>query len=204
MELRRSLTLFFLALTMMMVGCAETHKVMSFNNYSQGTEPKVFPAPPDEPRYRYAGELIGEENFQPDSMVNRSSATRFFEWLVGISGYGDDPIVLQRPQSGMVDAEGRIYVTDISRGAVYVFDKLAGQLDVWERSGKNERFVAPIGIAQGLQGEILVADAELHSVFRLNSSGEPVGEFGRDVLMRPTGLAFDVKRGLVYVADTHG
>jgi len=187
----------------MVAGCAETHKVMSLSSPGMDVEQKVWPALPDEPRYRYVGELTGEENFKPDSLVDRSAATKFFEWLVGLAGYSDTPVVLQRPQSGMIDDEGRIYVTDISRGAIYVFDKPAGQLEVWESSSKNERFVAPIGIARGAQGEVLVADAELHAVFRLDSKGNPLGEFGREVLVRPTGLTFDSQRGLVYVADTH-
>jgi len=203
LNLSRLLASALLALAMMLAGCAETHKVLTLNSQSQSAERKVWPAIPDEPRYRYVGELTGEENFKPIDIVDRSTATKFFEWLVGLSGFIDAPIVLQRPQSGMVDHEGRIYVTDISRGAVYVFDKPAGQLEVWENSGKDERFVAPIGIAQGVQGEVLVADAELHAVFRLDSKGNPLGELGREVLMRPTGLAFDSQRELIYVADTH-
>jgi len=188
---------------MIMAGCAETHLVLNLTAPGQGAESKVWPAPPDVPRYRYVGELTGEDNFRPDNWANRSTATKLIDWLVGLTGYSDKPVVLQRPQSGMVDTAGRIYVTDMSRGAVYVFDKPAGQLEVWEMSGESERLVAPIGIAPGMQGEILVADAELHSVFRLNNQGEPVGEFGRDVLKRPTGLVRDAQHGVIYVADTH-
>lgn len=187
---------------MMMSGCAQTHLVMDVAAPTQGSEPRVWPAPPDEPRYRYVGELTGEDNFRPDNWANRSNATKLFEWLVGLTGYIEDPVVLQRPQSGVVDSEGRIYVTDISRGAVFVFDKIAGQLEVWERSGEFEKFVAPIGIALGTRGELLVVDAELHSVIRLDNRGEPLGEFGRDQLQRPTGIARDGQRGVVYVADT--
>lgn len=203
MNLRRISTLILLALSMSLAGCAETHLVMNLSASGQDAEPKIWPAPPDEPRYRYAGELTGEDNFRPDNWASRSTASKLFEWLVGLTGFRDEPVVLQRPQSGMVDAEGRIYVTDISRGAVYVFDKIAGELKVWEMSGDRERFVAPIGIAPGMPGEVLVADAELHSVFRLNAEGKSVGEFGRDVLKRPTGLARDAQRGRIYVADTH-
>jgi len=111
--------------------------------------------------------------------------------------------VLQRPQSGTVDAEGRIYVTDIGRAAVFVFDKPAGRLDVWDTASGTTRFASPIGIALGTRDEILVADAELHSVFRLDKHGKPVGDFGHDILKRPTGLARDAQRGRVYVADTY-
>jgi DNA-binding beta-propeller fold protein YncE len=48
-----------------------------------------------------------------------------------------------------------------------------------------------------------VADAELKGVFRLDRNGNLLGEFGRDILERPTGIARDAQRGSVYVVDTH-
>lgn len=191
------------ALTMMISGCAETRMVMGYTNITLEAEPKLWPAPPDEPRYRYVGELTGENNFSPENWANRSTASKVFDWLVGLTGKNSTPVVLQRPQTGMVDASGRVYVTDIGRGGVYVFDNVAGRLEVWDKSGEDERFVAPIGIAQGKNGEILVADAELHTVIRLDQNGVPVGEFGKSELKRPTGLARDAANGLIFVADTY-
>lgn len=199
----RLLPIFVLGISMFLVGCAETHLTMSISDANPGTTPKVWPSPPEEPRYRYIGELTGEANFRPDNWANRSAATKLFDWLVGLTGINPTPVVLQRPQSGTVDAEGRVYVTDISRGAVYVFDKPAGKLEVWEMARGNLRFKAPIGIALATQGDILVADAELHGVFRLDKNGNPVNEFGQDILKRPTGLARDAKRGIIYISDTY-
>jgi len=202
MNSTRSLHIALLGLTLHMAGCAETHMVMNLTDPSQSVAPIVWPAPPDEPRYRYVGELTGEDNFRPDNWANPGNASKLFDWLVGLTGSNSQPVVLQRPQSGMVDAEGRIYVTDISRGAVFVFDKPAGQLEVWEAARGGARFVSPIGITQGARDEILVADADLRSVFRLDRKGKLVGEFGHDILERPTGLARDAQLGRVYVADT--
>lgn len=190
-------------LSLLTTGCAEAPMVMSFSNVLSETTPKVWPAPPETARYRYVGELTGEENFRPDNLAKRSTATKLFDWLVGLTGTNTSPVVLQRPQSGTVDAEGRIYVTDISRGAVYVFDKPAGKLEVWGLARANTRFKAPIGIALGGQADILVADAELHSVVRLDQHGNPIGEFGGNALKRPTGLARDAQQGIVYVSDTY-
>jgi len=202
MNLIRSLPIAMLGLTLFMAGCAETHLVMNLSESSPDYTAKVWPAPPDVPRYRYVGELTGEDNFRPDNWANTSNTTKIFNWLVGLTGFNSQPVVLQRPQSGMVDAEGRIYVTDIGRGAVFVFDKPAGKLEVWDSAQGNSRFMSPVGIAQGARDEILVADAELRSVFRLDKKGNPLGEFGHDILERPTGLARDAQRGRVYVADT--
>lgn len=202
MNARQLPRIIILGLALLVAGCANTPKVFSLTDATQGN-PKVWPSPPDKPRYRYVGELIGDENFHSESEKARSAAVKVFEWLAGLVGNWDDQVVLQRPQSGMVDAEGSIYVTDVSRHAVYVFNKLAGKLEIWDMARENTNFLSPIGIAQGAQGEILVADADLQGVFRLDRTGKPIGEFGQDVLKRPTGLARDAQRGLVYVADTY-
>lgn len=202
MNSTRTLVIALLGLAAILTGCAETHLVMNLADTGQGAAPKVWPAPPDEPRYRYVGELTGEDNFRPDNWANKSNATKILDWLIGLASVDSQPAVLQRPQGGMVDSEGRIYVTDLGRGAVFVFDKPAGKLEIWETARGGARFSSPIGIVQGARNEILVADSELRSVFRLDKQGNLLGEFGHDILERPTGLARDAKRGRVYVADT--
>jgi len=191
-----------LCLTLVIAGCAEAPKVFQYDNPHQAAA-KVWPAAPETPRYGYVGELTGENNFRSETLESRSSAKKLFEWITGLTGKNPDPVVLRRPQCGAVDAEGSVFVTDISRAAVYVFDKPAGRLELWDWARADTHFIAPIGIALGEHGEIFVADAELHSVFRLDRKGKPLGEFGKDVLKRPTGLARDPQRGRIYVADTH-
>ena len=204
MNSKRSLPFALLGLTLFLAGCADNHLVMNLADTGQGAAPTVWPAPPEQPRYRYVGELTGEDNFRPDNWANRSTASKILDWVVGLASFNSEPVVLQRPQSGTVDAEGRIFVTDIGRGAVFVFDKPAGKLEVWNMANGRAQFSAPIGIALGTRDEILVADAELHSVFRLDKqNGTPLGEFGHDILKRPTGLARDAERGRIYVADTY-
>lgn len=202
MSLKHKLLL-MLSTCVFIAGCAETPKVMQITGLTSGMPDKVWPAPPDEPRYKYVGELTGEANFRPVNSASRDVMTKLFDWLTGLTDAPSIPIVLQRPQSGAVDAEGRVYVTDISKGAVYVFDKPAGKLEVWEMARGNSHFKSPVGIVVEEQGDILVADAELHGVFRLDKRGNPVSVFGEDILKRPTGLARDVQRGFIYVADTY-
>jgi DNA-binding beta-propeller fold protein YncE len=112
-------------------------------------------------------------------------------------------VVLQRPQAGTVDHAGRIYVTDVSRQAVFVFDPNAGALMVWDKAEGLANFIAPVGIAIGPGEQVLVADAELGIVARLDANGNPGASLGRGVLKRPTGLAYDPDSGHVFVADTY-
>lgn len=161
----------------------------------------------DPPRYAYAGELLGEQNFRPPK---KSSATfgQYFvgalQWLVGLYDSGRTPVILQRPQAGVVDNEGkRILVTDTSRKAVFVFDQLKGRLDIWENATARDPFTAPSGVALGMAGDAYVADAELGYVTRLNNNGESLGVLGKGVLKRPAGLAFDAITQQLYVTDVH-
>jgi DNA-binding beta-propeller fold protein YncE len=111
--------------------------------------------------------------------------------------------VLQRPVTGASDEHGRIYVTDASRQAVFVFDEKGGELLVWDKAQGLTSFVSPVGIAPGPDGQVFVADAELGFVARLDRAGNPVGQIGKGILKRPAGVARDPAQRLIYVADTY-
>ena len=186
-------------------GCAQTRSTLRYEAaaITPGAPQVVWPPAPEIPRYRYVGELTGEDNIHRDGGGIAQVGVKALKWLAGMLSEKSPAVILQRPQAGATDNNGRIYVTDVSRQAVYVFDEKEGSLQVWEMAAENIRFEIPIGIAVGANGEILVADASLGQVFRLNSTGVPVGSFGKGLLKHPTGLARDAVRGRVYVADTH-
>ena len=203
-------TLLFAAV---LTGCASP-SIRGHLNYDLRAEKDrsdlVWPQPPDKPRYRYVGELVGEPNFvrfeQRD--VTLGSA---MSWLIGLFDEAE-PLVLQRPQHGLVSDNGRIYVVDAGRSAVLVFDpnppadgktnKEGGQLIVWNGQEGKVGFRAPMAVAEVWDGDLAVSDAGAGAVLRINRNGEMVSYFGEDQLKRPTGLAFDRRRGLLYVADT--
>lgn len=162
---------------------------------------QVWPEPPEVPRYRYAGQLIGEQNFGPSQRTRPSVGKRLLRWITGQAGKPSVSRELVRPQSGVVDGTGRIYVTDVGRPGVYVFDEVEGKLQIWERADRDSAFVSPIGIAVDTQGDVLVADSGLGRIVRLDRQGKPIGSFGHGVVSRPTGLAFNAEAGLLYVAD---
>ena len=192
----------------LMTGCATSteHGVLNFGINAASPEAKRLTWPPtvdnEIPRFVFAGELTGEENFRvPQEKKTGTSA--FLHWLAGLFDMEEKPVVLQRPSSGVVGEDGRIFVTDPSRQAVFVFDPQEGRLIVWEGATATARFVAPAGIALGMSGDVYVADSELGVVVRLNRKGESVGVIGNGELRRPVGLAFDAAMQRLYVADTH-
>lgn len=153
------------------------------------------------PRYFYAGEITGENNFvRPES--ERETAkhliARFFDIIIGAA----PPLLLDRPQAGAVDEAGRILVTDMGHAAVFVFDEQAGKLSVWGKAAGTTDFIAPVGIAVGPAGQVFVADAELGLVARLDRDGNTLAPLGKGQLLRPTGLAYEPHSQRLFVADT--
>ncbi len=192
--------LLLLLLALLVSGCADTRKIMRF---SGGEQVRVWPSAPEPARYRFVGELTGEGNFEALEKDSAASRVRdFFSAIVGLGSKASFQKVLQRPQSGVVDAAGRILVTDASRLAIFVFDQTAGTLSVWDQASKSTNFASPVGIAVAANGDILVADSELARVFRLSPEGKPLAVIGLGDLARPTGLAIDTSSGRIYVADT--
>jgi DNA-binding beta-propeller fold protein YncE len=190
----------------MMAGCATKLGTFNFGiPPSLEVNRPMWPSPKngEVPRYMYAGQLTGEGNFREPEMEPYTKARSFANWLLGLFDT-EAPVVLQRPQSGVVDDSGRIYVTDISRQAVYVFDPHENRLDVWEQIGNRVHFVSPTGIALGENGDIFVADSDLGIVVRLNRKGESLGAIGQGELRRPVGVAYDAITHLLYVVDTYG
>lgn len=202
--LRFASLLAVILLALLAAGCAETRYAMGYTTV-EGEH--IWPPAPDVPRYRYVGELTGEDNFHALEQGGAGEAIKGF--LKALVGLGDDPEnrkMLYRPQAGAVGADGRIYVTDGGRQAVFMFDEAAGKLAVWDVAGKAEdddiMFVSPVGIAVAQNGDVLVADSEQQQVFRLDSQGVPRSRFGFGDMDRPTGLAVDPVTGRIFVADT--
>lgn len=194
-------------IALLLAGCAtspEEKPVFSLMaDASKETRGQMWPPEADGeiPRYVYAGELRGESNFvkpKHEGAEVKNMILRFFDVVIG----EEPPLQLDRPQSGTVDANGRILVTDIGRSSVFVFDVNRGQLVVWELAEGLTRFIAPVGIASGPDGQTFVADAELDLVARLAHDGNPMAPIGKGHLSRPNGVAYEASSRRLFVADT--
>lgn len=195
---KRGSGLLLLSVVLLLGGCSAG---TSYLVYEDNKARVVWPEAPEVPRYRYVGQLTGDENIVTEG---RGFMSKVYSVLTGLTRSDDERVVLQRPQSGVVDeARRRIYVTDVSRQGVFVFDERNGTLDVWSEVGKHMSFASPVGIALEENGNLLVADADLALVVRLSPEGKSLGSFGDGHLKRPTGIARDPLSGRIYVADTH-
>lgn len=187
-------------------GCATVEKPRATLKYGmeESAEGKIihFPPPPEVPRYAYGGQLVGEINLVYEKKPEESLGTTLFRWLAGIDEAPPQPLELFRPQGLAVDAQGRVFVSDVARGGVLVFDPLLGEVRLMTRSSGFQTFQTPVGVAIGEAGEVLITDADVGIVARLDALGEPKAPIGRGVLKRPTGVAYDAKQKRIIVSDT--
>lgn len=200
MVVTRILAVCLLVLTLS--GCVsekEVFRIAAFPEQSDGALP-VWPESDEVPRYVYVGDLTGESNFAGEGP--ESDAQGLIAWLVGLGRVVREPVVLRRPQGVAEGVDGRVWVSDVSRQAVFLFDPKAGELQVFSKVDGHRQFVAPVGLAPLPDGGVMVADAELGVVVELSPDGEPRRVIGEGLLERPTGLAFDAARSMLYVADT--
>jgi DNA-binding beta-propeller fold protein YncE len=198
---RRYLFLFICIAALLLSGCAAPQKAFQYVGEEEGL---IWPQQPDVPRYQYVGQLAGEHNFvAAGSSKFKDKMIKALKWMVGLFSSKRQVVVLQRPQGGMVGDDGRIYVTDVGRPGIYVFDKELGKFHHWKWADKDGGFLSPIAVAQATNGEILVTDSELGIVVRLDKEGEPLGSIGKGILKRPTGIAVDPTSGFMFVADAH-
>jgi len=192
-----------LAVAGMLQACASAPDVMQY--FPDGEAPGkgvVWPAAPATARLEYAGLLIGDRNFTRVEGAKEGAGVRFLRWVAGLGDGRPAVRELIRPQSGVVDNSGRILITDAGLQAVVVFDEVNARLSIWTEAGSGSTFKSPVGIGTRMNGEILVADAELAKITILAADGTPIQEFGNDILQRPTGLAVDPVTGYTYVSDT--
>jgi DNA-binding beta-propeller fold protein YncE len=183
--------------------CSSAPRIMHYEPDSTLVDRRVsWPADPAEARLEYVGQLLGESNFSAMEGGADGAGMRLLRWIAGLGQNRAVVRQLMRPQSGVVDDSGRIFVTDAGIPGVMVFNEHTAELTIWRDAAENQPFVSPIGIAIANDGSFLIADSALGFVARLSADGEPLERIGADVLVRPTGVAANFANGQILVADT--
>lgn len=153
----------------------------------------VWPKAPEQPRIRFVMAVEKPEDLQ----IRPGMWRRFFDYLSGRS-----TVAMVTPYGVESDSGGRLYVVDTYLKAVHVFDPAENSHYLFP--ARDNVFVSPIDIAVDPAGRTLfVSDSKLAVVKIFSNGGRKlVGEIGRGVLERPTGIAIHPGNDELLVVDT--
>ncbi|MDP1861373.1 MAG: SMP-30/gluconolactonase/LRE family protein [Gemmatimonadaceae bacterium] len=151
----------------------------------------VWPQPPERPRIRYLTAIATPSDIGSRPPIWRRVVAVFT---------GAPPPRVRQPYGVAIDAAGRLYVADRAARGVHVFHEAQRTYAFRDRAGRA-RFAAPVGVAVHPDGGSFITDGGTGALYHLDVSGREVWRRER-VGQRPTGVALDPARGLLYVVDT--
>jgi len=153
----------------------------------------VWPQPPDKPRIRFINVVSRPEDLQ----IKSTGFRRFSDYFTGKTD-----MAMVAPYGVATDSAGRLYVVDTALKTVHVFDVSA--VEYYTFSTKDSSFASPIDITiDDKKGYIYVSDSGEKTVKIFKDRGRAfVGEIGKGVFDRPTGVAVNEKTSELLVVDT--
>jgi sugar lactone lactonase YvrE len=161
----------------------------------QGQEVRpVWPPPPDTARVEY----LQAFSIPEDLGIRHKWMMRVLRHIA----YGKRHRAMARPYDVAVNDSGTIAVADPDGRSLHLFDEARSRYRrVMEADG--EALVSPVGVVADDKGRFYVSDSVRGTVFRFSPDGTWETTIGAGESMeRPTGLAFDAERGLLWVVDT--
>ena len=155
-----------------------------------------WPPPPDRARVRF------EKSFAVprDLGIRKNWFRRVVSFVAGTSAFEE----MARPHGVASAADGLYAVADPDGPVLHLFDVREARYVRVTVAGKVP-FLAPVGAAIDAAGTVYVSDAVRRTVYRIDRQGKCLGTLGGpEEFERPTGLAYDAGRGLLFVVDTTG
>lgn len=153
-------------------------------------KPVVWPSAPEKARIRFV------TAFRHTIDLDTSGWARFKR---GLFGGSNDPALAQPMGLAISDDGRRLYITDYGQSAVFVANFSAKTL---KRFAPDEPMGRAFAIALDAEENVYVTDSSGKEVVVYSRRGEKLRTIGKGDFERPTGIALDRKRGLLYVADS--
>jgi len=151
-----------------------------------------WPPPPGPARIQWVGEIYGPQ----DVGITKGFWGKLIQRLVG---EGDDEI--RKPYGIYADRSDRLFVADSAAAVVHLFDRREKRY-LAIGTGKDRVFRTPIGLTGDGDDTLFIADAAAAIVFRYRIGKKVLEPFLSGKVTRPTGIAYDPVRRLLYVTDT--
>ncbi len=198
----RSTLIFAAALAWVLVvgGCASEPGVI----FPPLADAPKWPAPPDQPRVVYVGELHTDQDLKPGVNAFEALGAAIFGKKDAYSMLSPLAVCTDRASGG-----DRLFVADSNAQLVHVFDFKTRQYARWTPGKNQQPFAQPVSITWDAVGQrLLVSDSVAAAVLMFDASGNYLGHLGGDAadkaLQRPVGIVVDTgaaHRGRVLVAD---
>jgi len=155
----------------------------------------VWPAPPEQPRIRYIGELRSLENLADKGQKSLRDI------LMGEEE--EDRISLIKPYGVNSDSKGRVYVADTGFAGLIVYDLKKNNVSFWGVTGWGT-LNKPVGVTSDLKGNVYVSDVKSKRIVVFDYDGNYINAYGgKDFLTNPAGLVFNDTTQQLYVVDSH-
>jgi DNA-binding beta-propeller fold protein YncE len=153
----------------------------------------VWPPSPQQPRIRF----IGTVSEPPDLRITDSVFKKIWAYIIA-----QPASTLVAPYGVQTDAAGRLYVVDTYLRTVHAFDVPSNEY--YRFAARKAAFTSPVDIAiDDRNGTIYVSDSQDGCIKIFQDAGRRfVGEIGRGVLERPTGIAVNPVTDELLVVDT--
>lgn len=158
----------------------------------EGQRPEWPPAP-GQARIRYVGELATDRDLKPGAKP--------MEGLRNLLFGREQPLEMLHPLDVCTDGAGRVFVADSTGMVVHVFDTATRAYARWKPEDGSARFQTPVALTWDPRGRLLVTDSTEAVVFVFDAKGVLLGTLGEGSLQRPCGVAVDVERDRVLIAD---
>lgn len=155
----------------------------------------AWPPPPDRARI----ELVRTVEVPGDLGIRSAWLRRVVRRLL----HGKRVQTMARPYAVAAGPGDVIAVADPDARSVHLFDIGGNRYRRIMKAG-GEMLASPVGVAFDSDGSLFVSDSSRAAVFRIDHRGEDSTVLEPGVLRRPTGLAMDRDRGVLYVVDTAG
>lgn len=176
---------------LLMTGCARQWTLRS-----EGPDKALqWPYQPDKPKVTYIMSIKGFKSVSDSrSVIN----------TVVYGNSADEDDMFRLPVAISIGGDGRLAVADIGRKCVHLYVP-AQQKYIRIYGTDKESLASPVGVAFDDEMRLYVSDSLAGKVFVFGSDGAFMfflqgPEAGQ--LKRPTGIAYNLKDRLIYVADT--
>jgi DNA-binding beta-propeller fold protein YncE len=157
----------------------------------------VWPAPPEQPRIRWAGALASERQLGRKP----SFFARLKRSIAGVSISG--MYAVSRPYDVTALDSMRVYLTDGVTPAVIVFDRTTRKVEFLGADAAGG-LSKPMGLGHDDRGYVYVADQAARRVVVFDERGHYARAFGgRELLVNPVDVAPDRAANRYYVVDSY-